>query len=271
MKTTTLVLGAGGARGVAHIHALRAFDDLGIKPTLIAGTSIGSIMGAAYAAGMSADEIEDHIMESFNDRKRLVTQAFKVRPNSVKSFLADGGLRLGEFNLETIFEVFLPKTIPQRFDDLSIPLKVIATDYYAARTQVFDAGPLRRALAASSAIPAVFLPVNIDDRYFVDGSTTDPCPLTYVQGTGDTVIAIDVSGGPSGDSAERPSKVEVMYTTGQIMQQSITRAQAAQYPDTQVLRPPVNNYRALDFLKVSEILSETEGLRELVKRQIDPR
>ena len=146
---------------------------------------------------------------------------------------------------------------------------MVATDYYSARSAVFETGPLHKALAASAAIPAIFLPVCIDARYFVDGSTPNPCPLTEVQNTADTVIAIDVSGGPSGDPSARPSKVEVMYTTSQIMQQSIVRAKARLHPETILLRPPVNTYRALDFLKVSEILAETSGLRDVVKWQID--
>lgn len=269
MTTIALALGAGGARGLAHIHALAAFDDLGIKPKIISGTSIGSIMGAAYSAGMSARDIEEHVKNSFDDRVHLVTQAFKVRPSSVKSFLADGGLRLGEFNLETIFSVFLPEAIPETFEDLSIPLKIIATDYYSARTEVFASGPLHKPLAASAAIPAIFLPVTIQDRFFVDGSTTNPCPLAEVQDIADHVIAIDVTGGPTGDPSERPSKVEVMYKTNQIMQQSIVRAKARLHPDTVLLRPTVNNYRALDFLKVTEILEETSDLRDLVKWQIE--
>lgn len=268
MKTIALALGAGGARGLAHIHALKALDDLGIKPTVIAGTSIGSLMGAAYCAGMTGAEIENYVRDSFNDRMRLITQALKVRPGSVKDFLADGGLRIGEFNLEKILSVFLPETVPKTFEALTIPLYLVATDYHAATSTVFATGALHQALAASAAMPALFLPVKIGERYYIDGGSTDPCPLECVQEHAGDVIAIDVSGGPNGTPVVRPGKADVMYASSQIMQHSIVTAKANLYPRTLLLRPPVNNYRALDFLKVSEILTETSGLREIVKRKI---
>jgi len=218
---------------------------------------------------MSADAIEDHIRESFDNRVQLITKALQVRPDSVKSFLADGGLRIGEFNLETIFSVFLPDAIPETFEDLSIPLKVIATDYYSARTKVFTSGPLMPTIAASSAIPAVFLPVEIDGRYYIDGGITDPCPMDFLHEEGNRILAIDVTGGPSGDPAVRPGKVDAAYTANQILQLSIVRANARQNPDAVVLRPEVNSYRALDLLKVAEILDGTADFKEVVKRQID--
>jgi len=269
MNALSLVLGAGGARGLPHIHALRAFDELGIKPAVIAGSSIGSILGASYCAGMTAEAIEAHVRDSFDDRVQLVTKAFQVRPESVKSFFADGGLRIGEFNLETILSVFLPDAIPETFEDLSIPLKVIATDYYSACTKVFASGPLMAPIAASSAIPAVFLPVQIDGRYYIDGGITDPCPMDCVRRQNNPMLAIDVTGGPSGDPDVRPGKVEAAYTANQILQLSIVKANARQNPDVVVLRPAVNSYRALDFLKVAEILDHTADFKDVVKRQID--
>ncbi|MCX7567387.1 patatin-like phospholipase family protein [Sulfitobacter sp. F26169L] len=269
MNSIALALGAGGARGIAHIHVFKAFDDLGLKPAAIAGTSIGSLMGAAYASGMTGRDIETYVNEIFNDRKKLLTQALKVRPRSIGRFFADGGPRLGEFNLETILSVFLPDTVADTFEALHIPLFAVATDYYAQQSHVFSSGALQKALAASAAMPAVFLPVEIAQRFFIDGSSTDPCPLECLQNTADAVLAVDVSGGPVGTPDIRPNKIDVMYASSQIMQQSIVRAKADRYPETILLRPPVSNYRSLDFLKVSEILAETAGLRDLVKRQLD--
>ncbi|WP_162497387.1 patatin-like phospholipase family protein [Roseovarius dicentrarchi] len=269
MKTLALVLGAGGARGIAHIHALKAFDDLGLKPSMISGTSIGALIGAAYAAGMSGADIQTYVQDSFNDRARLITQALKVRPSSVKSFFADGGLRLGEFNLETVLSVFLPPVIPATFEELQIPFHAVATDFYAEKSTVFSAGPLHRPLAASAAIPAVFLPVRIGDAYYIDGSATNPCPLDTVQRRADEVIAIDVSGGTKDGVLTRPTKMDVIYASSQMMQQSIVALSAREFPRTALIRPSVGTYRALDFLKVSDILEETADLRDEVKTAID--
>jgi len=134
---------------------------------------------------------------------------------------------------------------------------------------VFTSGPLMPTIAASSAIPAVFLPVEIDGRYYIDGGITDPCPMDFLHEEGNRILAIDVTGGPSGDPAVRPGKVDAAYTANQILQLSIVRANARQNPDAVVLRPEVNSYRALDLLKVAEILDGTADFKEVVKRQID--
>jgi NTE family protein len=80
MNSLALALGAGGARGLAHIHAIRAFDDLGLKPKIVAGTSMGSIIGAAVCSGLSADEITDHIYSKISSPLSLMSDIFKVRP-----------------------------------------------------------------------------------------------------------------------------------------------------------------------------------------------
>jgi NTE family protein len=269
MATFALALGAGGARGLAHIHALRAFEDLGIKPSLIAGTSMGSVIGCAACAGMPSEAIRDHIFSKISNRLSLMSDIFKVRASSWESFIAEGGVRLGEMNLERVLGAFLPPEIPASFQDLSIPLQIAATDFYAGKTEVFLSGPLRPAMAASSAIPGVFLPVELNGRFYIDGSATNPCPLNLPQDCVDHVIAIDVSGGPSTQNRQRPSKIDAIYTSNQMMQMSITRNLAALYPETVLLRPQVNGYRSLDFLKAKEILDETVGLKDDLKSAIE--
>jgi NTE family protein len=124
-------------------------------------------------------------------------------------------------------------------------------------------------MAASSAIPAVFLPVEREGQFFIDGNATDPCPIEVVQGHSDHVIAVDVSGGATGDPTKRPKKFDVTYAAGQMMQKSIVRASASKFPETVLLCPPVDNYMALDFLKSREILAQTAALKEETKRTLD--
>ncbi len=269
MHSIALALGAGGARGLAHIHAVRAFDELGIKPKAVAGTSMGSIIGAAACAGMCADAITDHVFSKISNPLSLINDAFKTRATSLKRFFEEGGPRIGELNLERILDVVLPDAIPENFAELAIPLKIAATDFYGQRTAVFVDGPLLSAMAASAAMPAVFLPVARNGRFHIDGSATNPCPLDLVQDDADHVIAIDVSGGTSGDPKERPSKIDAVYGSNQMMQMSIVQNTAMQYPETVLLRPPVDSYRALDLLKAKEILNQTAALCEQVKHEID--
>jgi NTE family protein len=118
-------------------------------------------------------------------------------------------------------------------------------------------------------MPAVFLPVERGGCFYIDGSATNPCPLDILQGEADHIIAIDVSGGTSGNSAERPSKIDAMYGANQMMQMSIVQYSAAQYPETILLRPPVDSYRSLDLMKAKEILAQTSALRDQIKQQIN--
>lgn len=268
MTDIALALGAGGARGLAHIHVIRAFDELGVKPVAVAGASIGSIIGAAYCAGMSADEMTDHVESTLRDPLGTLRDIFRVGPDSLRTFFKEGGPRIGELNLERVLTGILPDEVPHRFDELQIPLQIAATDFYGQCRTVFDSGDLRFAMAASSAIPAVFLPVERDGRFYIDGNATDPCPIDILQDRADRVIAIDVSGGSYGDPTKRPSKIEVTYAASQMMQRSIIRNAASRYPDTMLLRPPVDAIGSLDFLKAKEILDHTASLKDEVKRAL---
>ncbi|MEM6940795.1 MAG: patatin-like phospholipase family protein [Pseudomonadota bacterium] len=268
MGTFGLALGAGGARGIAHIHALKALDDLGVKPEILAGTSIGAIIGSAYCSGMSGQEIEDYLVEKFDNPLRLLGEAMRIRPDSFEDFLRDGGLRIGEINLERILDAFLPDQVAECFEAFEIPIIAVATDYYAAEAKLFDAGPVKPALAASAAIPAVFLPVKVGERYYTDGSATNPCPFDVLQGKADHLIAIDVSGGPLGTPTKRPRKIDAIYATSQLMQQSIVKYMLEHSPVAALLRPPVDRFRVLDFLETKAVLEETASLYEDVKRAV---
>lgn len=269
MTTIALALGAGGARGLAHIHVFQAFDDLGVKPVSMAGTSIGSLMAAAYCAGMTGDEIHEYVQDRFNNRLRLIGDVLKTRPGNLQTFFADGGVRIGDLNLPRILDIFLPEQIPEDFSDLKIPLQVVATEYYGQCDRVFREGPLRSALAASAAIPAIFAPIQVDGDFLIDGGVTNPIPFEYLQGKADYIMAVDVTGGTYGDTAKRPGKIDVLYASSQIMQQSIARAKAVNCRIDKMFRPKVERFRVLDFLKTDTVLAETADLREDVKRTID--
>ncbi len=125
-----LALGGGGARGFAHIPVLEALDELGIRPSVISGTSIGAIMGAAYAAGMSGKEIGAYSTRMFRNRSDVFARLWQLRPKRVRDLFAQGALTIGQFDAQRIVERFLPEEIPRDFADLQIPLKVVATDFY---------------------------------------------------------------------------------------------------------------------------------------------
>ncbi|MCM2503480.1 patatin-like phospholipase family protein [Aureimonas altamirensis] len=263
-----LALGGGGARGIAHIHALHAFDDLGIKPHRIAGTSIGALIGAAYAAGMPAAVIEEFVVDTLGNKRLVAGRLWRTRPASFAQFMADGGVRLGQLNAERVVGAFLPLELPSQFEDLSIPLAVTATDFYSGRVMSLESGDLVSAIAASAALPAIFRPVRREGIVLIDGGICDPLPFDLLAGRVDLNIAVDVTGGPLESAGGLPTPTEAMFGASQLMMHAIIQAKLASSPPDLVVAPPVSRYRVLDFLRVRMILKDTSGLREEMKRKI---
>ncbi|MGN6145387.1 MAG: patatin-like phospholipase family protein [Mesorhizobium sp.] len=266
--TFGIAFGGGGARGLAHIHVIEALDELGIRPVAIAGSSIGAIMGAGMAAGMKGRDIHDHARSILGTRAQVASRMWKARPGSFAEAM-QAGLHVSQFNVERILKAFLPEAVPDRFEDLAIPLKVTATDYFGHELAVFDSGDLHSALAASAAIPAVFRPVSRDGRLLIDGGIYNPVPFDLIERDADIVVAVDVVGAPSEAERKRPSSVDLMFGATQLMMQSIIANKLMQCRPDILIRPPVSRFRVLDFLKIDAVMAETVAVKDEVKREVE--
>ena len=267
--SVAIAFGGGGARGIAHIHVIETLNAMGIEPVAISGSSIGAIMGAAMASGLSGKEIREFALESIGKPTNAIGRIWKAaRPRGMRDAM-EGGLRLGQFNVERILEEFLPETVARRFEDLKIPAKIMVTDYYDHCEVVCDSGDLRLAVAASAAIPAVFRPVMVDNRVMIDGGIFNPVPFDQITGLADIIIGIDVVGLPSGVPGQPPSTIDMMFGANQLMMQSIIGMKCKTHPPDILLRPEVHQFRVLDFLKAKEILEESAGVAEQLKRDLD--
>jgi NTE family protein len=266
--TVAIAFGGGGARGLAHIHVIEALDELGIRPVLIAGSSIGAIMGAGMAAGLTGADIREHTLATVGRRKEIVNRLWSLRPASFTQAVA-GGFRVGQFNLERILPAFLPEAIPKDFAGLSIPLQITVTDYYGQAEQICRSGDLHQALAASAAIPAMFMPVRIDGRVMIDGGICNPVPFDHLAGMADIVIGVDVVGGPDGDGETMPSRIDSLFGASQLMMQSIIAMKMKAHPPDILLRPEVNRFRVMDFLKAQDVLTATAGVKDQLKAALD--
>ncbi|RWM91710.1 MAG: patatin-like phospholipase family protein [Mesorhizobium sp.] len=266
--TFAVAFGGGGARGLAHIHAIEALDELGIKPVAIAGSSIGAIMGAGMAAGMRGAEIHEYSRLILGSRAEVAARMWRSRPGTIAEAM-QGGIRVGQFNIERILKAFLPDAIPATFEELKIPLKVTATDYFGHKLAVFSQGDLQSALAASAAIPAVFRPVMRDDRLLIDGGIYNPVPFDLVEKDADIIIAIDVVGAPSDVERKHPTTVDLMYGATQLMMQSIIANKLRQHPPDILIRPAVSKYRVLDFLKIETLMADTVEIKDELKRAVE--
>jgi NTE family protein len=261
-----VAFGGGGARGLAHIHAIEALDELGIRPVAIAGTSIGAIMGAGMAAGMTGKHIEDYARSILSRRADLIGRMWSARPGLTEMV---GGFRVSQFNIERILHAFLPHQIPKHFEELGIPLQVTATDYFGHHVTVFSEGELRPALAASAAIPALFSPVVRDGRTYIDGGMYNPVPFDLLRGKADIVIAVDVVGAPQEAEGRKPTSIDLVFGATQLLMQSIIAHKTEHCAPDILLRPPVSKYRVLDFLKIDALMAETASIKDELKRSVE--
>ena len=152
---------------------------------------------------------------------------------------------------------------------MGIPLKVTATDYYGHHLAVFSEGDLYSALAASAAIPAVFRPIRRDGRVLIDGGIYNPVPFDLLQGHADIVIAIDVVGAPQENERKKPNSIDLMFGATQLLMQSIIANKLMQCQPDILLRPPVSNYRVLDFMKIDALMAETASIKDELKRAVE--
>lgn len=267
--TFAVAFGGGGARGLAHIHVIDALDELGIRPVAVSGASIGAIMAAGVAAGMSGQDIRDYAVGNLGNSSEVASRIWRSRPETL-SDLFKGGMRLGQFNIERVLRAFLPEDIPETFEELHIPLKIVATDYFAHREVVFSHGSLFPALSASAALPAVFRPIRYQGRLLIDGGMVNPIPFDLVSEHADIVIAVDVIGAPEkNDRPPEPGSIELLFGASQIMMETIVALKLQQVRPQILLRPSVSRFGVLDFLKVEKVMADTAYIKDELKRAID--
>ena len=268
MKTVALALGGGGARGLAHIAVIEALDEMGIKPVAVAGTSIGALIGAAYAAGMSGKDIRHHVITLAHNPGEIRRRLMKARAGTLAHFFAGAFSQATQMDAEKFCAQFLPERVPADFSALKVPLTVMATDLHRRLEMPLSQGPLHPAVAASIAIPGLFRPVVVDGRVLIDGGTTNPLPFDKLAGRADVVVAVDLFGVPIGERADVPSTWECVYTTILVMGSAIVAAKLAHTAPDLLIRPNVGIFRTLDFYQASAILRSAEATKPIVKERL---
>lgn len=259
-----LALGAGGARGLAHLVLVEALDELGLKPAAIAGASIGAVVGAPYAWGVSGRDLRAHALGIARDRAGVMARALEARADAARwwagPMLLDG---------EKLLAAFWPAGAPERIEDLPIPFAAAATDFYGRCGALLGAGPLRSAVAASMAIPGLVKPVERDGKALVDGALVDPAPYESLMKVCDVVIACDVIGGPTPGEAASPDRLSALFGATQILQHAVLNEKLKRAPPHLLLRPQVDRFKALDFFSAPRIVRAVDAEREGMKRSIE--
>ncbi len=230
-----VALGGGFARGIAHVGVLKVLEEAGIAVRLIAGTSVGALIGAAYCSGLSIAELEE--------------VAYKVR------FTTFARWTLSRFGFATNdrMTAFLTRTLKAKtFEDLRIPLGITATEFSTGEGSVFRSGSLIDPVRASCAYPGMFLPVNVDGRWFVDGMLSHPVPTEPLRQMGaDRVLAVHLKGQWTTQTAPR-HLFDVIGQSFAIAQERMSDnwRRAADL----VIEPDVAGFDYDDFKRAGELL-----------------
>lgn len=274
-----IALGSGAARGFAHIGVLKALHEANIPIDIIAGTSMGAVVGATYAMGYSINQLED--------------MALQMRWRSLY-YLADPTLpRQGVIAGNKIEKYFEILTKGKKFEQLKKPLIVVATDIFSGEEVRINKGSVAKALRASIAIPGLFSPVKSEQRILVDGSVTASVPiLAAIDGGADIVIAVDVSSniniGSSlvnvfkrlkGTQANRivhfvkNSNFEIIKILGNTLKLCNHYKEVNEFSSLDnkycfVLKPKVGNIRWYEFYRVRECICAGEIVGKQVAEQL---
>jgi NTE family protein len=202
-------------------------------------------------------------LRDFRNRTEVMTKLFRARVGRFAD-LWKGGLNNPVLvDGEDVLMRFLPDRLPERFEDLAIPLSIVAADFHRLERIVFAAGPLAPAMA----IPGLVKPVVFENRVLVDGGTVDPLPVRAITRDVDLILAIDVSRAAAREeSAAIPGAVETGFRVYDLMQAALADAQALAEPRTlRRLKAPVEGFNALDFFAAKKILAASEGLAGAVE------
>ena len=268
-----LALGGGGARGFAHIGVLKVLERERIRPDIIVGTSVGSIVGAALASGIALEELEQRAysflesdlyasseLKAMSDAEcgddqrlsRRIQSYFKTRIRLAGSLYKPGILPLDD--MEEFISYFIPDI---EIQETTIPFRAVATDLNSGECVILKQGPLRRALLASSAVPGVFPPVEMNGRHLADGGITCTVPIGCALKEGaDVVIAVAIDRDLTLTS-ELHTAVDIYVRAGEIQgfhleEYDLVRADF-------VIRPKLGGIHWTDFSRSQELISMGEA------------
>ena len=224
-----LALGGGAARGFAHVGVIAVLEEAGLRPSLVVGTSAGSLVAALYASGKSSVQLQQ--------------TALSMEEVAITDWMLPiigRGVFRGEALARYVNELLANRLI----ENMVIPLGIVATDLNNGNAVLFQRGDAGTAVRASSAVPAVFVPVKINGREYVDGGLVSPVPVRFTRQMGaDVVVAVDISNPPEANPAD--GTLQILLQTFAIMGKSINQYEL-QGADV-VVKPSLTGLKSADF------------------------
>lgn len=224
-----LALGGGAARGFAHVGVIAVLEEAGLRPQLVVGTSAGSLVAAMYASGKSSAQLQQ---TALNLEEVAITDWMLP--------LVGRGMFRGDALARYVNDLVAGRLI----ENMAMPLGIVATDLHSGQAVLFQRGDTGTAVRASSAVPAVFVPVKIGTREYVDGGLVAPVPVKFARQMGaDVVLAVDISAPPEGNAAD--GTLQILLQTFAIMGKTINQYEL-QGADV-VVRPSPQGLKSADF------------------------
>lgn len=265
-----IAFGSGGSRGIAHILMVEALEELGLKASVVSGSSIGAIGAAFYAAGIDSKEMREILDELIHPKSDSIFD-FLLRSDIIKLLtmfdpqIIKSGLIKGEK-----FQKFLTDRIPAKtFKELKIPCYISATDFWSKKEIVFNSGELIPAVKASYSIPGLFTPVEYQGKVLIDGGAVNPLPYDAIKNKCDLTIAIDVTASNNSTNSELPATLDSVFSTFQIMQISIIREKLKHIKPDIYIKPQIKGIRLFDFAKTDLIFTQAVKAKEKLKRELE--
>jgi len=248
-----LALGSGAARGLAHIGVLKALNEAVVPIDMIAGASMGSVIGACFAMKRNVTAVEELTLST--DWRQL-NRFLDLNLTSLRKGLIRG---------EKIEEILYSLIGDVRFEDLDMPFAVIATDVNTGEEVVLKEGSVIEAVKASISIPAIFVPVKIKDRFLVDGGVINPVPADILQDMGAKfIVAVNVliepqerkhaTSSQANEASEVPSIFSALLQSLYIMEHEIIKARTLKADI--IITPDVNRIGAFDFYRGADAILE---------------
>lgn len=268
-----LVLSGGGARGLAHVGVLKVLEEMQVPVDVIAGTSMGAIVGGLYASGMRAAELERELMqvrwdEVFSPRierrhlsQRRKEEDFEISP-LIELGLRDGELRtpqgaVSSRGLESLLRRYtLPVRHAATFDELPIPFRAVATDMETGAAVILDRGDLALALRSSMSVPGVFAPTDVDGRILGDGGLVNNTPVDVVRALGaDIVIVVNIGTPLAGRETFGSALGLTQQMINILTEQNVQRSLATLKPQDVLIAPSLGTLGSSDFAQVRQLIA----------------
>lgn len=276
-----LVLSGGGAKGFAHIGALKIIDSIGVKIDYIAGTSMGAIIGSLYATGYSGKQLEamfeaQDFDELINDNFPRSAKSFYERENSEKYALSlpfdkfkislPSALSRGQNVYNLLYHLMLSVNDIRDFEKLPIPFFCLATDLETGESLILDKGKLAEAVAASGALPSLFQPVTIDGKILIDGGVANNFPVEELRAKGmDIIIGVDVQDALK-DRASLKSAPDILMQINNF--RNIKAMQSKALLTDIYIKPDISNFSVISFNEGGDIIANGEAAARVIMTKL---